>query len=792
MDAARWERIKSVFQEAFEHEPAGRARFLDAACGGDADLRASVDRLLEAHASAGAFLDESLKSDSGDASRLGEGARAAESVALQETPTRIGQYRVIRELGRGGMGAVYLAERDDPGLRKTVAIKVVRRDSHFMLRRFRTESQILSGLEHPGIARLYDGGTTDEGLPFFVMEYVAGENIVAYCDAHHLSIADRLRLFRRVCDAVQFAHQSFIVHRDLKPSNILVTADAEPKLLDFGIAKLLNPELAGGPVEETMEMTRLLTPQYASPEHVRGQPVTTASDVYSLGVILYELLTGARPYRVTSAQSAAEIERAVCETDAPLPSSVVPANVRRALRGDLDNIVLKALRKAPSERYATAAELAEDIRRQLEGYPVQAQPDRVTYRASKFVRRHRAAVIAVSTILVAVLAGTLSTARQLRRAERRFADVRSLAHSVLFDVYDSLSTLPNSLPTRRLVVSRAQEYLDSLAGEAGNDSVLVRDLAASYMRLGDVRGRPYAANLGDTAGARDSYQKAIALLEQEDARRPNDPAVQEPLCEVYMNLGRIFSREFKFEAAIELLNKAIGVADRLAARFASEPRYIEELARATMYLGSAQANRAGSVDGLQTAVATYRRALALQLAGGDHPEEFWQRALSWKYFYLGYALLAVGDYTGDASYYREALDNDLKGSAIRRRVAEAHPDHDYRRDIADALVSTGGCRWKAEQDLTGAMRDFREALAILQALSEADTTNLEARRDVAGVYQGIGATLGEAGRRGEGVEALRKALAIYEEISRADPNSQEDAGYVATVQKRIAALERDR
>src|SRR5439155_11435168 len=260
-------------------------------------------------------------------------------LALHDAPPeRIGSYRIVRELGRGGMGVVYLAERDDAGFKKTVAIKVLSRDSHVMQRRFRTETQILAGLEHPGIARLYDGGSTDEGLSYIVMEYVAGENIVAYCDAHQLSIAERLRLFRRVCDAVQYAHQSFIVHRDLKPSNILVTAEGEPKLLDFGIAKLLNPELAGGPVEETMEMTRLLTPQYASPEHVRGQPVTTASDVYSLGVILYELLTGARPYRVTSAQSTAEIERVVCETDAALPSAVAPAALRRELRGDLDNI----------------------------------------------------------------------------------------------------------------------------------------------------------------------------------------------------------------------------------------------------------------------------------------------------------------------------------------------------------------------------------------------------------------------------------------------------------------------
>ncbi len=428
MEPARWDRVKALFEEALERPPADRALIVAAACRGDAELRDAVERLLRAHTAEDGPLD-SPPAILAPASEDG-GADCSPPV-----PARIGPYRIVRELGRGGMGSVYLAERDEPGLRKAVAVKVVRRgmDSSFVVSRFHTERRILASLEHPGIACLYDGGTTDEGLPYFVMEYVDGQDLLSYCDARRLPITARLQLFLRVCDAVKYAHQSLVVHRDLKPSNVLVTHAGDPKLLDFGIAKILSSQVGEEGTDETASVIRLMTPDFASPEQVRGQRVTTASDAYSLGVILYELVSGHRPYRIAAGEPA-EIHGARFAHDVDPPSTAsgrpektrgpdgrrsatmtpveigarrqaTPGKLRRQLRGDLDNVVLKALRPAVADRYATAAELGEDLRRHLEGFPVRARADRRAYRAAKFLRRHQAGVAAATIAVLGLAAG---------------------------------------------------------------------------------------------------------------------------------------------------------------------------------------------------------------------------------------------------------------------------------------------------------------------------------------------------------------------------------------------------
>ena len=796
MDVARWDRIKTVFQEAFDRDPVERPGFLDSVCGGDADLRGAVERLLESHGSASGFLDAALDPALRNASLTDHGERRAGSLAVQGVPTRIGLYRVIRELGRGGMGTVYLAERDDPALRKTVAIKVVRMESPLILRRFQTETRILAGLEHSGIGRLYDGGTTDEGLPYFVMEYVAGESLLAYCDGRRLSIDERVRLFRRVCDAVQYAHQSFIVHRDLKPSNILVTLDGEPKLLDFGIAKLLTPPVDDTTPEETALWGRLLTPQYASPEHVAGQPVTTASDVYSLGVILYELLCGEKPYRVTSQQSPAEIERTVCETEPPPPSDAAPAALRRRLRGDLDNIVLKALRKNPEQRYATAAELADDLQRRLHGFPVRARPDRFVYRARKFIVRRAVPLAAAATVIAAVVAGTLTTLAESRRAERRFDEVRALAHSFLFEVYDSISTLPGSVAARRLVVSRAQQYLDSLAREAGDDHTLTRELAESYLRLGYVRGRPYTPNLGDTAGALDSYQKGLALLEREVRRHPDDEALQKALSQASMDVALILMRQGRADASMASANRAITAAQALTERHPRDAVFNEMLAHAYMRLGEAQdvaVRHAGAIPGYQQVLATYRRALTVLQSAGPHDEPFWQVRVSTIHFHVSYPLQWLGERTGEAEYFKDALESALKGDAINRQLVARDPeDVASLRRLADGLTEIGLLRWRCCRDLAGALRDEEVARDGFQHIVDRDTQNLEARRDLAHAYNSLGIILGEADQRSAALDANRAALAIYDRIDRADPTDDENRRYLSEVRARIAAIERSR
>ena len=378
----------------------------------------------------------------------------------------IGPYKLIRKIGQGGMGAVYLASRDDDEYKKRVAIKLVKRgmDSEEVLNRFRHERQILASLDHPNIARLLDGGTTEDGLPYFVMEYIEGTPVDTYCDERRLSINERLNLFRKVCSAISYAHQNLVVHRDIKPGNILVTSNGEPKLLDFGIAKLLNPELYAQTILTTALSTRLMTPDYASPEQVRGRKITTATDIYSLGVVLYELLTGHRPYRIKS-YTQEEIERIICRETIEKPSTAInrvvtgkdgaqqtaitpeivsetregqPEKLRKRLAGDLDNIVLMAMRKEPERRYVSAEQFSEDIRRHLEGLPVIARKDTFAYRASKFIRRNKIGVAAAAAFLILAVTATALIINQSIRASRERDKAQQVSRFLveLFNVSD--------------------------------------------------------------------------------------------------------------------------------------------------------------------------------------------------------------------------------------------------------------------------------------------------------------------------------------------------------------------
>jgi serine/threonine protein kinase/tetratricopeptide (TPR) repeat protein len=445
MTAERWEKIKDLFEAALEREGSLRAPFLDEVCSGDPSLRAELGELIASHERAGSF--------------LGAAAFEPAMTLVSEDPLdalvgcRIGPYQIIREIGRGGMGAVYLAARVDETYRKQVAIKVVKRgmDSEAIVSGFRKERQILASLDHPNIARLLDGGTTGAGLPYFVMDYVEGLPLDVYCDRHKLSVSARLELFRMVCSAVHDAHQHGVVHRDLKPGNICVTVAGVPKLLDFGIAKVLDPDLWSATVGTTIG--RPLTPAYASPEQVRGGEITRASDIYSLGVMLYELLTGHRPYRLHS-HTPQEIERVICEQvpeklstivrrieDIPLaddggqititPGAVCearsdqPDRLRQRLAGDLDNIVLMALRKEPARRYSTVEQFSEDIRRHLERLPIIARKSTLIYRTAKFVERNRASAITValsSTIILALIAVVSFPYLERNRASGRSVD----------------------------------------------------------------------------------------------------------------------------------------------------------------------------------------------------------------------------------------------------------------------------------------------------------------------------------------------------------------------------------
>ncbi|MGH7784186.1 MAG: serine/threonine protein kinase, partial [Candidatus Binatia bacterium] len=409
-------------------------------------------------------------------------------------------------------------------------------DTNAVLKRFVMERQILAQLQHPNIANLLDGGTTMEGLPYFVMEYVEGEPITKFCDSHAFTTDQRLELFRKVCSAMSYAHQNLIVHRDIKPSNILVTEDGTPKLLDFGIAKMLHPNWDLDTHEATATMFRVMTPEYASPEQMRGLAITTASDVYSLGVVLYELLCGERPYKVDG-RMPEEIAQIVLTVEPIKPSSVVnnprpmtnqtsigntegqntgvpkpigiPHSAIRDLEGDLDNIILKALAKEPERRYQSVQEFSEDIRRHLVGLPVTASADTLSYRIGKFVRRHRAGVFVGGLLFVTLAAATALTswqavvARHERdRAEMRFNQVRKLANTVLFDYHDRIKEMPGATEVRQKMVTDSLNYLDDLAAEGPASPDLMRELAAAYRKVGDIQGDvSVGGNLGNSGAA---------------------------------------------------------------------------------------------------------------------------------------------------------------------------------------------------------------------------------------------------------------------------------------------------
>jgi serine/threonine protein kinase len=436
MTPERYRQIRSLYEAALDREGEERAAFLRTACQGDEDLFEQVNQLIITHDRTGGFLQNPLLT-------LDFGSEPFPRMEGRQ----IGAYRVLRELGRGGMGAVYLAARSDESFKRTVAIKVVRPhlDGTAVIRRFRHEREILAALDHPHIARLLDGGSTEEGLPYFVMEYVDGQPIDTWCNERSLTITERLSLFKGVCAAVEYAHTHLVVHLDLKPGNILVTADGTAKLLDFGIAKLLHP--AGDIVlaAESVTLPNIMTPDYASPEQVRGGPLGVASDVYSLGVVLYELLTGHRPYRMRS-RLLHEVVRVICEEEPTRPSTVVmqtegsvadgpasapltpervsavregdSAKLRRRLEGDLDSILLKALRKEPGERYGSVDQLNEDLRRHLENQPVAARKGTWRYRLARFVRRHRALLLLAGLLATTLCIGVMTTLWQERLALR--------------------------------------------------------------------------------------------------------------------------------------------------------------------------------------------------------------------------------------------------------------------------------------------------------------------------------------------------------------------------------------
>ncbi|HEV8580634.1 MAG TPA: serine/threonine-protein kinase, partial [Thermoanaerobaculia bacterium] len=720
IDPQRWQGMDRLFAEALERPPAERCAFLEVACGGDVALRNAVERLLAADERNGTFLE------------LPAVPLLGLELEDRQEQGRLGPYRLLRSLGRGGMGVVYLGVRDDEQYERQVAVKILRSglEDTELRHRFLAERQILARLEHPNIARLYDGGSTEDGRPYLVMELIEGLPVDEYCDLHRLTVEQRLALFRRICAAVQYAHQNLLVHRDLKPANILVTPEGEPKLLDFGIAKQLAP--AAETDARTRTGLRVMTPSHASPEQVKGEAITTASDVYSLGVLLYELLAGRSPYQLEEGAPPYEIERAIHEQQpeklgvallhpgAPSPQQIAatrgtkPTALQRRLSGDLDTIVLMALRKEPARRYESVAALSADLERHLQDQPVSARPDRWGYRTRKFVRRHRTAVAAAAAVVLLVAALVASLFLQGRQTVRE-RDKARYALSFLVDTFkqaDPYRTQGETLTAREILDQGAERIARELSGKP--------DVQAAVMdAIGEV-------NLG-----LGRYDKAEPLLTRSLALRRQvfGPASLE-VAESLEHLAGLRDERLDLTGAESLLRQALAIRRR---------RSGGDLATAGILnrLGTVLAKKGVSPETAPEIEALHQKALALarRAEGPVGPN-------------VAETLLALADLQRAQGHYARAESLFREGLAIdQRALGEGDPRLWRERSrLADTLVEAG--KFKEAEAL------FRQCLTVQRKLLGRD------HPDVAFTLNGLAVATHLQARYTEAEALEREVLAL--------------------------------
>ncbi len=810
MTSHRWRQVQDILEHAMTLEKGDRTHYIAASCENDAKLRADVDALLPYAEAEPAFLTKPIFKLS---TMLPNEPNPDDSLASRLVGKRMGAYKITAVIASGGMGAVYRASRDDDEFEQEVAVKIIHPALHSddLLRRFRIERQLLARLEHPNIARLLDGGVSDDGLCYLVMELIDGEPIDTYCDNRKLTISDRLLLFLDVCEALQYAHQCLIVHRDLKPANILITRDGRPKLLDFGIAKVLRPD---APDEKTISTNRALTPDYASPEQITNRPITTGTDVYSLGVVLFELLTGRRPFDL-SKLTPAQIERTICDTSPPRPSATIlqandtehiarhrsttPNRLTRRLTGDLDTILGSTLRKEPLRRYHSVEQLADDLRRHLTGLPVRAQKDTVTYRAGKFIRRNRLPITAAAAVVIMLGAATFITARQahLARKERDTArlarnaeaSARDLAEQNLtraeqvtdflidlFEVSDPKNALGESLTARELLDRGAKRVERDLATQPDDRALLMDTIGRIYTNLGlydpadelltnahqtrvDLFGKDSTqaaqsiTRLADLAFHRGQYTRAETMYQTAlDIRRKHLPSVHRDIAESLNNLGWLIHRRGDYTAAEPLLREALKMRRDLLTDTH------EDTVESMLNL-AALCHRRNKVA---EAESLYRTALQATQSRTDttHPD------LALIFNSLAALLTAENRLQEAESLLRESL------SMRQRLYGTNHPQTaSSMSNLANLLKSRG--------DLDGAENLYRQSLAIRQDILR------KSHPDIALSLNNLATCLHAKHEYGAAEDAYRQALNIWKtELGAEHP-------YVATNLNNLANVRLD-
>jgi non-specific serine/threonine protein kinase/serine/threonine-protein kinase len=766
MRSEEWQKIEELLDAALELAPAERSGFLDERAVGEPQLRREVESLLACEERVGGFLGAPALAFSAD---LFEMRDAMDARVGQE----IGHYRILREIGRGGMGAVFLAQRADGEFRQQVALKVVQRsfaDSE-LARRFRRERQILASLNHPNIARLLDGGVSADGEPFFAMEYIEGVRIDDYCETKNLSIDERLKLFLAVCRGIAYAHQNLIVHRDIKPSNILVTRDGTPKLLDFGIAKLLDAEHAD---EHTQTAFRAFTPDYASPEQKQGLQITTASDVYSLGVLLQDLLHGVQ--RSQGEQPAiggwlSEIpEQKTVATNLPTKQEGVDkgakADSQRSVGSELTNIIAMARREEPQRRYSSVAQFAEDVQRYLDGLPVRAQKDSFTYRAGKFVRRNKLGVGAAALVLISLVVGLAlalwqaNVARRERdRAERRFDDVRQLSNALLTDIAPKIERLQGATEARQALVVQSLKYLDSLAQEAEGDLALQAELAAAYEKVGVLQGDSRKPSLSDFRGAIASLEKAQAVRRRLLVINPKDAENRRLLADNLRLLAIRRMTQTDVEGGFRDEKEALQIYEKLV----SEQPGSLELQRAFLETQVEDGTNHVNLSKFAEAIPLLQQAAGkIEELRRTHPNDTETERI------LAKCLASLGLSLSWEVRQPEAEAEMAQAVTISESLVARFPnDTNLRQEL-----------WKVYESASSIFEEIDDARAfelcdksrrVAEEIIAADPANAQARHNLSKSFSRLGISASNLGKHVEALGFLDRAMAIVLELQEKDP-----------------------
>lgn len=829
MNSEEWQKVKSILSEALELPDKEQLPFLIEACSGDEKILDEVTSLLAVRNAERNYFDTEMLDREPD--RIYDLSDSSHEI--------FGNYQIVKEIGHGGMGIVYLGKRIDGEFSQKVAIKIIRRNIYDqeIIKRFKRERQILANLNHPNIAKLLDGGVTDDGDPYFVMEYIDGDDLFSYLKSNSLTLEECLKLFCTVCRAVAYAQQNLIIHRDLKPENILITQVGIPKLLDFGLAKILDESST----EITKTVNRAFTPAYASPEQFLGENMTAASDVYSLGVILYELLAGTKPFHfegktlgdiVETIKNGQPLRPSLASGDQTNPL-ITELRGTKHLRTDLDIINLKALQNDVSQRYGSVEELANDLDRVLNGLPISARPLTIGYRGLKFFKRNKYALSAVGLIFISLITGLIftlwqanETRKERDRAEKRFEQVRKLSNSLLFEISPKIEHLAGSTEAREILIKRALEYLDSLASESQNDIGLQKELASAYEKIGDLQGNPSNPNLVDFDDAIKSYRKALKIREIHLDLEPGDINNLTKLARDYQNLGKIFGETNDYETektflhlglvqierslnergddiniqlayselnydlglnqtaisgygkAIPFYDKAISVLEDLRNRSAENVAVLRLLA-----INYAQKSLSLSWESRQKeADSEMAKAIAINDDLQNTANKDWDTVNAiWLVYWLAGN---INEEVNDEAFY----EYQLKALAVARKASsEDKADIRAKQRLAKTLSPIGQAAIN-----TGRMKKavfyLEESLEIFEQIVENKSQNDRLRVELANSLVRLGVVLGMEGNADQGINNLQKAVKIFDEIIGKFPDDKRARNNLAGAYSEIAAI----